>query len=152
MRLITQKVQLVPDVIEATDVPPVPASTLAANPDTRREINLTRLSPRDTSGKASYNGSGPWRLIQCCVGEIVGKASDADRKTVRISFGLREVADAKGDLHEAKIRVKQNSKALMYGTLRIVNMSAIDMKTTASRSNHNDCGEICGALKEVSNG
>ena len=41
MRLITQQVQLVPDAIKATDVPPVPASTLAANPDTRREINLT---------------------------------------------------------------------------------------------------------------
>ena len=101
VRLITQQVQLVPDAIKATDVPPVPASTLAANPDTRREINLTRLSPMDTSGKDSYNSSGPWRLIQYSLGKIVGKASDADGKTARISFGLREVADVKGDLHEA---------------------------------------------------
>ena len=34
-------------------------------------------------------------------GKIVGKASDADGKTARISFGLMEVADVKGDLHEA---------------------------------------------------
>jgi hypothetical protein len=152
VRLITQQVQLVPDAIKAIDVPPAPASILAVNPDTRREINLTRLSPRDTSGKDCYKSSGPWRLIRCSVGKIVGKASDADGKTARISFGLGEVADVKGDLHEAKIRVKQNSKALMDGTLRIVNMSAIGMKTTATRSNHNDCGEICGAMKEISNG
>lgn len=101
VRLITQQVQLVPDAIEGTDVFPVPASTLAANSDTQREINLPRLSPMDTSGKGSYNGSGPWRLIQYSLGKIVGKASDADGKTARISFGLRKMADVKGDLHEA---------------------------------------------------
>ena len=89
------------DWVETYAAPPVPASTLAANPDTRRDINLTRLSPMDTSGKDSYNSSGPWRLIQYSLGEIVGKASDADGKIARISFGLREVADVKGDLHEA---------------------------------------------------
>ena len=97
VRLITQHVQLVPDAIKAIAVPPAHASILAANPDTRREINLTRLSPRDTSGKDCYNSSGPWRLIRCSVGKIVGKASDADGKIARISFGLGEVTDVKGN-------------------------------------------------------
>jgi hypothetical protein len=91
------------DWVETYAAPPVPASSLGANPDTGREINLTRLSPRETSGKDSYNGSGPWRLIQCSVGGFVGKASNAHHKTARISLGLRRTADVEDDFQQAAI-------------------------------------------------
>lgn len=89
------------DWVETYATPPVFASSLGANPNTGRAINLTRISPRETSGKDSCNGSGPWRLIQCSVREIVGKASNAHHKTARITLELRGTAAVKLDLQQA---------------------------------------------------
>ena len=91
------------DWVETYVAPPVPASSLGANANTGREINLTRLSPRETSGKDSYNGSGPCRVIQCSVGGFVGKASNTHHKTAEISLGLRGTAELKDDFHQAAI-------------------------------------------------
>ena len=76
------------DWVETYAAPPVPASGLGADPNTGREINLPRLSPKETSRKDSYDGSGPCWVIQCSVGGFVGKASNAHHKTAFISSPL----------------------------------------------------------------
>lgn len=91
------------DCVETYTAPPFPTSSLGTNPDMGREINLTRLSPRETSGNESYNGSGPWRLIQHSVGGFVEKASNAHHKTAEFSLGLRGTAELKDDFHQAAI-------------------------------------------------
>ena len=91
------------DWVETYAAPPVPASSLGANRNTGREINLTRLSPKETSGMDSCNGSGPCRVIQCSVGGFVGKASNAHHKTAFISFGSRGTADVKDDFQPVAI-------------------------------------------------
>ena len=65
------------DWVETCAAPPVPASSLGANPNTGREINLTLLSPKETSRKDFYDDSGPRWVIQCSVGGFAGKASNA---------------------------------------------------------------------------
>ena len=91
------------DWVETYAAPPVPASSLGANADMGREINLTRLFPRETSGKDSYDGGGPWQLIQRSVGGFAGKASNAHHKTAEISLGLRGTADVKDDFQPVAI-------------------------------------------------
>ena len=99
------------DWVETYAAPPVPASSLGANRNTGREINLTRLSPKETSGMDSCNGSGPCRVIQCSVGGFVGKASNAHHKTAFIRFGSRGTADVKDDFQPVAISAASEATA-----------------------------------------
>jgi len=99
------------DWVETYAAPPVPASGLGADPNTGREINLPRLSPKETSRKDSYDGSGPCWVIQCSVGGFVGKASNAHHKTAFISLGSRGTADVKDDFQPVAISAASEATA-----------------------------------------
>jgi hypothetical protein len=129
--------------VETYAAPPVPASGFGANPDMGGQFNLTRLSSRDTSGKDSYNGSEPWRLIQCPAGKIAGKVSGVDHKNAQISFVLREQADVKGDFHETENYAKQNCNMLWNSMLQSGARPVKRIQTIALGSNHRVCGVIC---------
>ena len=75
------------DWVETYAAPPIPASSLGTNADMGREINLTRLSRRETSGKDSYDGGGPWQLIQRSVGGLQGKLLMHTTKLPRLALG-----------------------------------------------------------------
>ncbi len=131
------------DWVETYAAPPVPASSLGADPNTGREINLPRLSPKETSRKDSYDGSGPWRLIQCPAGRIAGKVSGVDDKNAQISFVLREQPDVKEDFHQADNYAKQNCNMLWQSMLQSCAEPMKRIQTIAIDPNHRVCGVIC---------
>jgi len=131
------------DWVETYAAPAVPASNIGTNPDMGREINLTRLSPRETSGKDSYTSSEPWRPIQCPAGKNEGKVSGVDDKNAQISFVLREQADVKGDFHQVENYAKQNCNMLWQSMLQSGAKPIKRIQTIALDPNHRVCEVIC---------
>lgn len=95
----------------------------------------------------------PWRLTLATVGKTCGEAGF---RSARLTAQAGETGDVNDGFHEAEMAVKQILKRPVYWAFYKISMKANVVKTMATVSNHDmcgeRCGETCGIQKEVLNG